>query len=92
MRQTLKLIPYAFNLKEFSILAISAWNPLSTFSRSSIFEQLWITVLWSRLPTNFPIRLAGIFVYFCAIYMLTWRAITMSFLRERELTADIVTL
>ena len=38
------------------------------------------------------IRDAGIFVYFCDRYMLTWRAVTMSRLRERELTAVVVTL
>lgn len=45
-------ITYFFNLKEFSILLSSAENDLSTFSRCSTVEQLWITVEWSLPPIN----------------------------------------
>ena len=57
---------YFLSLKEFSMLEISAWKAWSTFSRCSMALQLWMTVEWSRLPINCPIRPAGIFVYFCA--------------------------
>ena len=62
-------IVYRFNLNEFSMLCISLLNILSIFSRVSTCVQLWITVEWSRPPTSFPMREAGILVYFCAKYI-----------------------
>jgi len=67
---------YFFNLNEFSMLAMSASNSLSTFKRFSTVEQLCTTVEWSRLPMSCPILDAGILVYFEAKYIDTWRAIT----------------
>lgn len=46
------------------MLDTSAENILSVTRRFSTCVQLCITVEWSRLPTSFPMRLAGIFVYF----------------------------
>ena len=63
------IIRYFFNLKEFSMLLISAMNALSTFNRFSMVLQLWITVEWSRLPINVPIRAAESFVCFWARYI-----------------------
>lgn len=81
-----------FILNEFSMLDISLENFLSIFIRLSTWLQLYITVEWSRPPTSLPMRLAGIFVYFWARYIDTWRAMTKSFLRLLLLMFAGVTL
>ena len=68
-RGTLWLTAYFFRRKAFSMLFIYSTKALSTLSRFSIVEQLRMTVEWSRLPISWPMREAGILVYFCAKYM-----------------------
>ena len=59
-----QFLPYPFNLNDVAMLSTSAAKRLSVLRRASTCAQLCNTVLWSRPPTSFPMRLAGILVYF----------------------------
>ena len=60
---------YPFSLNDVAILSTSAAKRLSVLIRASTCAQLCNTVLWSRPPTSFPMRLAGILVYLWAKYI-----------------------